>query len=167
MKGVYALYADGASAQRAVDNLRREGVSDNEITVISSAPMEDFEFSHIGGKNRLWYVFSLGAVIGFLLSTALVVSTERAWPVNTGGMPIVAWWPNLIIMFEMTMLGGIFAAVGTLIVTSGLLRRRPAFYDPAVSDGMIMVGVEAPSQTTATAAERALAISPDITLKTI
>jgi hypothetical protein len=167
MNGVYALYPDGASAQRAVDSLRRAGVSDAEITVISSAPMEDFEFSHIGGKNRLWYVASLGGLIGFLASTALVVFTERDWPVNTGGMPIVAWWPNLIVMFEMTMLGAILANVGTLLVTSGLLRRRPAFYDPAVSDGKIMVGVENPSGRTAGAVERALQISPDVQLKTV
>jgi hypothetical protein len=167
MKGVYALYPDGRSAQRAVDSLRREGVSDAEITVISSSPMEDFEFSHIGGKNRLWYVASLGGLIGFILSTWFITFSEKDWPINTGGMPIVSWWPNLIIMFEMTMLGGILANVGTLLVTSGLLRRRPAFYDPEVSDGMIMVGVENASDRTAAAAERALVISPEIRLKTI
>lgn len=167
MKGVYALYPDGASAQRAVDSLRAAGVADKEITIISSAPMEDFEFSHIGGKNRLWYVASLGGLIGFVAITSMMVFMEKDWAVNTGGMPIVAWWPNLIIMFEMTMLGGILATVGTLLVTSGLLRRRPAFYDPAVSDGLIMVGVENASDKTASAAERALQISPEVRLKTI
>ena len=167
MKGIYALYPDGRSAQRAVDSLRAAGVTDDEITVISSAPMEDFEFSHIGGRNRLWYVASIGGLVGFILSTWLVTFTEKDWPINTGGMPIVAWWPNLIIMFEMTMLGGILANVGTLLVTSGLLRRRPAFYDPEVSDGLIMVGIENASDKTANAAERALQISPDVRLKTI
>ena len=167
MKGVYALYPDGESAQRAVDGLRRVGVADTEITVISSAPMEDFEFSHIGGKNRLWYVACLGGLIGFLASTGLVMFTEQNWAVDTGGMPIVAWWPNLIIMFEMTMLGGIIANVVTFVATSGLFRRRPAFYDPAVSDGKIMVGVENPVGNTAGVVERALQISPDIQLKTV
>ena len=167
MKGVYALYRDGASAQKAVDSLRAAGVTDNEITVISSTPMEDFEFSHIGGKNRLWYVASFGGLIGFIGITSMLVFMEKDWPVNTGGMPIVAWWPNLIIMFEMTMLAGILATVGTLLATSGLLRRRPAFYDPAVSEGLIMVGVENASDRTAAAAETALQISPDIRLKTI
>jgi len=167
MKGVYALYPDGVAAQRAVDGLRRAGVADADITVISSAPMEDFEFSHLGGKNRLWYAACAGGVVGFIGSTWLTTFTERSWPINTGGMPIVAWWPNLIIMFEMTMLGGIIATVATLLVTAGLLRRRPAFYDPAVSDGHIMVGVENPSEKTARAVERALQISPDVTLKTI
>jgi hypothetical protein len=67
----------------------------------------------------------------------------------------------------MTMLGGILATVGTFIATSGLVRRRPAFYDPEVSDGKIMVGVENPSGKTAGVVERALQISPDVQLKTI
>ena len=167
MKSVYALYPDGESAQRAVDGLRAAGVADAEITVITSCPMEDFEFSHLGGKNRLWYVACLGGLVGFIASTSLVMFTETNWALNTGGMPIVAWWPNLIIMFEMTMLGGILATVGTFIATSGLLRRRPAFYDPEVSDGKIMVGVENPSEKTAAALERALQISPDVQLRTI
>jgi hypothetical protein len=70
-------------------------------------------------------------------------------------------------MFEMTMLGGILATVGTFIATSGLIRRRPAFYDPAVSDGKIMVGVENPSEKTAAALQRALQVSPDVQLKSI
>ena len=144
MKGVYALYPDGASAQRAVDSLRAAGVTDNDITVISAAPMEDFEFSHIGGKNRLWYVACLGGFIGFVVITSMMVFMEKDWPINTGGMPIVAWWPNLIVIFEMTMLGSILATVGTLIVTSGLARRRPALYDPEVTTGKILIGVDAP-----------------------
>jgi hypothetical protein len=167
MKGVYALYPDGKSAQRAVDGLRAAGVTDAEITVISSTPMEDFEFSHIGGRNRLWYVACLGGLLGFLASTWLTTFTEKDWSINTGGMPIVAWWPNLIIMFELTMLGGIIATVATLLVSSGLLRRRPAFYDPEVSDGKIMVGVENPADKTAAALQRALQTSPDVQLKTI
>ena len=157
-----------ASAQRAVDGLRAAGVADAEITVISACPMEDFEFSHIGGKNRLWYVACFGGLVGFIASTSLTLFTETNWPINTGGMPTIAWWPNLIIMFEMTMLGGILATVGTFIATSGLLRRMPALYDPEVSDGKILVGVENPVlEKTTPALERALQISPDVQLKTI
>ena len=55
-------------------------------------------------------------------------------------MPIVAWWPNLIVIFEMTMLGAILATVITLIVTAGLGRRMPTLYDPEVTNGKILVG---------------------------
>jgi hypothetical protein len=70
-------------------------------------------------------------------------------------LPVVAWWPNLIVMFELTMLGGILAAVITLLVTARLPGRLPALYDPAVMDGSILVGVSAPADPLAV--ERALA----------
>ena len=124
MKSVYALYPDGESAQRAVNGLRAAGVADAEITVITSCPMEDFEFSHLGGKNRLWYVACFGGLVGFTASTSLVMFTETNWALNTGGMPVVAWWPNLIIMFEMTMLGAIVATFGWFLWESGLVRKR-------------------------------------------
>lgn len=166
MKSVYALYSDGDSAQRAVDGLRAAGVSDEGITVISSAPMEDFEFAHIGSKNRLWYVASFGGLLGLLSSVWLTRYTERDWPINVGNMAIVPWYANLIVVFELTMLGAILATVITLIVTSGLLRRRPALYDPEVSSGKILVGIENPTLSDADL-ERALVVEPGITLKTV
>jgi hypothetical protein len=58
-------------------------------------------------------------------------------------LPIFAWWPNLIIMFELTMLGAILATVITLVITARL-GRRAVLYDREVSDGQILVGIEAP-----------------------
>jgi hypothetical protein len=68
--------------------------------------------------------------------------TELSWPLPTGGMPIVATWPNLIIMFELTMLSAVLCTVATLLITAEIPRRRPLLYDPAVSEGNILVGVE-------------------------
>jgi Protein of unknown function (DUF3341) len=167
MKGVYGLYPDGHAAQRAVNGLRSAGVKDDDITIITGAPMEDFEFSHIGAKSYMWYIACLGGLIGFAVSTGLAYLTETDWPLPTGGMPIVSWWPNLIIMFEMTMLGAILATVITLIITARLGRRRPAFYDPAISDGKILVGVESPRDGSTAQIERALQVGPDVQLKTI
>src|SRR5262245_62909150 len=103
----------------------------------------------------MFWIAAAGGILGLAFSTWLTRLTELAWPLNTGNMPIVAWWPNLIVMFELTMLGGILAAVVTLLVTARLVRRRPALYDPAVSDGRILVGVEDPRD--GAAVERALA----------
>ena len=95
----------------------------------------------------------------------LYKGADRDWPLPTGGMPIVAWWPNLIIVFELTMLFALVATVITLLVTAGLPRRVPALYDPAVSDGRILVGVENPKLPT-DALEAALAVG-DREIKTI
>ena len=154
MSGQYALYRDGESAQRAVNALRAAGVADADIAVISSEPMEDFEFAAINHRTLIWYVASAGGFIGLSTGTWLTRMTELAWPLPTGNMPIVAWWPNLIVMFELTMLGGILATVATLMVTGGLVRRVPKLYDPEVTNGKILVGVEQPRD--AAAVERAL-----------
>ena len=45
MKAIYALYADGQTAQQAINRLRAAGVPHDQITVLSSRPMEEFENS--------------------------------------------------------------------------------------------------------------------------
>jgi hypothetical protein len=142
MSGVYGLYADGEAAQRAVNALQSAGVDGRDIDVMSAEPMEHFEFGDMNRETWIWYVASAGGLGGLLFGAWLTRMTELAWPLSTGNMPIVAWWPNLIVIFELTMLGAILATVATLIVAGGLARRRPALYDPAVGYGQILVGVE-------------------------
>ncbi|HEY7169669.1 MAG TPA: quinol:electron acceptor oxidoreductase subunit ActD [Vicinamibacterales bacterium] len=167
MKAVYALYEDGYAAQRAVNGLRAAGIEDADITVISAQPMEEFEFSHIGRESWIWYIATGGALAGLVFAIWLAWFTEVDWPLNTGNMPIVAWWPNLIIIFELTMLGAILSTVIALIVSAGLARRRPALYDPEVTDGKILVGIEDVDGERAQQVERALMASPGARIKTI
>jgi hypothetical protein len=167
MKAVYALYSTGDAAQRAVNGLRAAGYADDDITVISGAPMEEYEFSHIGRHSYQWYIACGGALLGFLFSTWLTTFAENDWPIVVGNMPIVAWYPNLIVIFETTMLGAILSTVITLIVTAGLGRRRPPLYDPEVTNGKILVGVAAPRDGAMADLERALLVGPGAQLKTI
>jgi hypothetical protein len=167
MKAVYALYSTGDAAQRAVNGLRAAGYEDRDITVISGAPMEEYEFSHIGRQSYQWYIACGGGLLGFLFSTWLTTFAEKDWPINVGNMPIVAWYPNLIIIFEMTMLGAIVTSVVTLIITAGLGRRMPRLYDPEVTNGKILVGIAAPKDTSGADVERALLAAPGAQLKTI
>ena len=155
MSAVYALYPDGDSAQRAVNALRASGLAADAITVISGEPLEHHEFFETDKATWMWYIASFGGLVGLLFATWLTRMTELAWPLNTGNMPIVAWWPNLIIMFELTMLFAILASVLTLLVTARLPGRRSSIYDPRVMDGRILVGVADPKD--AAAVERALA----------
>jgi len=155
MSALYALYGDGDAAQRAVDALRRAGCADADITVASAEPMEHHEFGGIERETSMWSIAAAGGVAGLAFGTLLTWYTEVAWPLPTGNMPIVAWWPNLIIMFELTMLGGILSAVATLLVSARLPARRAGLYDPAVMDGNILVGVDNP--TDPAVIERALA----------
>jgi len=84
----------------------------------------------------------------------LAYLTETLWPLVTGGMPIVSWWPNIIIMFELTMLGAILATVVSLLVMTELPTIRSKIYDPKISEGKILVAVENPRDAEVPALER-------------
>ena len=166
MRALYGLYADGAAAQQAVNRLRAAGLTDDQITIMTAQPMEDFEFGHIDRQNWLWWVACGGGLLGMAAAFGLTWLTEMSWPIDVGGLPTYAWWPNLIIIFEMTMLGAILATVIGLVVTAGL-GRRAGFYDPEVTDGSILVGVENPSPNRVDELQKALESPPGARVKTI
>ena len=156
MKAIYGLYSDPDSAQHALDELRRQGVSDRSITVITSQPYEEYEFSQRYKQTWIFWIAAGGGVLGLLIGLTLAYMTETLWPIVTGGMPIVAWWPNIIIMFELTMLGAILATVVSLLVMTELPATQSPVYDVEVSQGKIMVAVEGPSDMDVTRLERTL-----------
>ena len=167
MKAVYALYADPEDAQRAVNGLRAAGIAERNITVISGEPIEEYEFGQRDKATWLHWIAGAGGAAGLLVATWLSWMTERAWPLLTGNMPVVAWWPNLIIMFELTMLGGILATVIALLITAKIPSRAPTLYDAEVADGRILVGVENPPAAFVAELERALLAGGAGRLKTI
>jgi hypothetical protein len=167
MRAVYGLYPNGDSAQQAVNRLRASGVVDQDITVISSQPMEDYEFGEMDKATWMWWLACLGGLIGMAIGFGLAWVTETSWPMNVGGLPTFAWWPNLIIIFELTMLGSILATVVTLIVSALLPRKGQTLYDPEVTDGQILVGVEDPPEGSVPGLQATLGAPPGARVKTI
>ena len=166
MKAVYALYTDGRSAQQAVNRVRAAGFADHQITVLSAQPMEDYEFGQVDKATWMWRIACVGGLVGMATAFGLTWLTETSWPINVGGLPTFAWWPNLIIIFELTMLGAILATVMTLVVTARL-GRSSTLYDPEVSDGKILVGVENPPDSAVRELETALGAVAEVQVKTI
>jgi hypothetical protein len=156
MKAIYGLFVDPDSAQHAVDRLRREGVSNRSITVIASQPYEEYEFSHRYKETWLFWIAAGGGLLGLLVALGLTYIAETSWPMVVGGMPVFAWWPNIIIIFELTMLGAILATVLALLVTAGLPALKSRVYDPEISRGKIMVAVERPAEQDVARLERTL-----------
>ena len=167
MKAVYALYDDGHAAQQAVNRLRASGLKDPEITVLSGRPMEEFEFGNMDKDTWMWRIACAGGLVGLGVAYGLAWLTENSWPMNVGGLPTFAWWPNLIIMFELTMLGAVVATVITLVVTAGFGRAKGRLYDPEVSDGKILVGVENPLESSVAQYRQALSVTPDSLIKIV
>lgn len=160
MTALYGLYADPDAAQRAVDGLRAAGAADRDIQVISSEPFEEYEFSRRDEATWMHWMAGLGGAAGLAGGYWLTSATQKAWPLVTSGMPIVSPWPNLIVIFELTMLGAILATVLTLLVSARLPRRLPPMYDPEISNGYILVGVAQPARDLVPALNAALARAP-------
>jgi hypothetical protein len=154
VKAIYGLYSNPDAAQHAVESLRNAGVPDRQITVLASQPYEEYEFSHRYKQTWLFWIAAGGGALGLLIGLGLAYMTETLWPLVTGGMPIVAWWPNIIIMFELTMLGSIIATVVSLLIMTELPSIRSRVYDPEVSEGKILVAVENPIDAELGALER-------------
>jgi hypothetical protein len=167
MKAIYGLCSHPSLAQHAVDSLRRAGVDDQAITVVASQPYEEYEFSHRYKRTWLFWIAAGGGVLGLAAGLTLAYFTETLWPLVTGGMPVVAWWPNIIIMFELTMLGSIVATVVSLMIMTELPNLRSRVYDPQVSEGKILVAVENPNDADLPALEKTFKVSGIENVKTI
>jgi len=143
MRTLYSLFRDREAALDAVDRLRLAGVADRDIIVRSGEPLDDCELGQSEANTWLPWITTAGGAVGLVLGTWLPRVTAAAWPIPTGGIPASSWWPNLIIMFELTMLGAILATVAGLIVSAGLITRSTPIHEPALADGWILVGVTA------------------------
>ena len=167
MKAVYGLYEDGQSAQQAFNRLRSSGIALADITVLTAQPMEEFEFGNLDKATYMWWFACLGGLIGMATAFGLAYVTEHSWEMNVGGLPVFAWWPNLIIIFELTMLGAITATTLTLVITALLPTRGRTLYDPEVTEGMILIGVENPADGAVADLERSLAAPTGARVKTL
>jgi hypothetical protein len=148
MSTVYGIYGDPDDAQRAVDVLAAAGpdlhFGKQQIVVVSAEPFDGYDFSDEHADTHLFRLALLGAAIGGAVGYWLTSFTQRAYPLSTGGMPIVPPWTNGIIIYELTMLGAIVATVITLLVSARLPRLRPPLTDPQMWEGKILVGVTDP-----------------------
>src|SRR5579862_5720734 len=148
MNTVYGIYADPDAAQRAVDALAAAGAElhfgKQQIVVVSAEPFDGYDFSDEHADTHLFRLALLGAVIGGSLGYLLTSSTQSAYPLPTGGMPIVPPWTNGIIIYELTMLGAIVCTIITLLASARLPRFRAPLSDPAMWEGKILVGVADP-----------------------
>lgn len=150
MNAIYALYAKPDTAQQALNLLERErtrlGVGPHQIEALSSVPLEEYEVGRRQMPSLMPWLAALGGVAGGTTTYLFVTGVQRAFPIVTGGMSITPIWTNGIIVYEMTMLGAILTTLVTLLLTVPLPSWRKRLYDPAISDGLILVGVTNPPE---------------------
>ena len=156
MKVVYGLLPEPESTQRAVDSLRAAGISTGNIVILSSEPFEEYAFWQRDSKTPMGWVAAIGGILGGASGFLLASLTQKAYPLPTGAMPILALWPSGIVTYELTMLGAILATLATLLISAGLPNWKAKLSDPGISEGKILVGVINPSEAHRLEAEKSL-----------
>lgn len=121
--------------------LRAAGVAADKIVVMSPEPFEEYSFAQGERATAMPWLTVLGGVVGGFGGFMLAWYTQTAYPLVTGGMPIVSAWPTGIVTYELTMMGAILATLITLLVGSRLPDWRSKLYDPEVSHGKVLIGV--------------------------
>jgi hypothetical protein len=134
-----ALFEDVDPAAEAIDRLRKLGVPDDDINIISGIPVSEAML----GRPRQWSNVPRlalgGSLAGFLVGAFLAFGTPYLYPVHVGGQPLYPIPPALIVLFEMTMLGMLVSTFIGVFLDSYFPSYRPKEYLPAISDGKIGV----------------------------
>ena len=136
---ILGLFQQPEPAADAMDGLKEAGFELGTFDVLTGTPYPEGAFGEHVPQHRLFRFPAFGAIIGFTLSVFLTSVTQLAYPMVTGGKPILSIFAMLIIMYEMTMLAGVIATVVGIIFESRLPNLKPGVYDTRITEGWIGV----------------------------
>lgn len=135
------LFQDPDKAADAMDALHSNGFRRGTFDVLTGMPYPEGAFGEHVPQHRLFRYPAFGAIIGFTTAVFLTTATQAAYPLVTGGKPILALFAMLVILYEMTMLASVIATVIGIIIESRLPNVKPGAYDSRITEGWIGVVV--------------------------
>ena len=140
-RSVLGLYIEEDSAADALDHLRDAGYEDHEYEILTGTPYPEGTFGEAEPQHHLyrWPIF--GALTGFTISLFYTSITQAAYPILTGGKPVLAIPAMLVILYELTMLGAVIFTIIGIIFESRLPRFFMGAYSEKITEGYIGVTV--------------------------
>ena len=141
IRSVLGLFTDESVAADAMDSIRDAGYSSTEYEVLTGTPYPEGTFGEEEPVHKLYRWPLIGASCGFIIGLLLTAGTQLAYPLVTGGKPILGIPPMAIIIYEGTMLGAIIFTVVGVVFESRLPRLFMGAYDTRITEGYIGVTV--------------------------
>ena len=142
-RSVLGLFTSEDAAADAMDSLKDAGYSSSEYEVLTDTPYPEGTFGEAEPVHKLFRWPLIGAACGFIVALVLTSGTQLAYPMVTGGKPILSIPPMSIILYEGSMLGAIIFTVIGILLESRLPRLFMCAYDSRITDGYIGVTVTA------------------------
>ncbi len=152
-KSVLGLYTEEDSAADALDNLRDAGFEEGEYELLTGTPYPEGTFGEAEPEHHLFRWPLIGAACGFTGGLIITAGTQMAYPLITGGKPILSIPPMAIIMYEGTMLGAIIFTIIGILFESRLPRLFMGAYSEKITEGHIGVTVTTEEGRTGVAEE--------------
>ncbi len=137
------LFQDPNQAADAGDGLKSAGIPDTDYDFLTDAPYPEGAFGEREEKHRLYLFPFIGALLGLTSGILLTSMTQMAYPLVTGGKPILSLPPMAVVSYEGTMLGAILFTVLGIIFESRLPKLKMGLYDTRITEGYIGVLVQA------------------------
>jgi hypothetical protein len=97
-----------------------------------------------------WYTLIGASLGGFLAFWLIAGSQANFYAQLKGGKPIVPIPPDLVLTYEMFILGGIFFTVMGFLFCAGLPAKRAPLYSPSLTESQIGVLVKGEEEAIAT-----------------
>jgi len=140
-RSVIGLFTEEDAAANALDALREAGFDQGEYEILTGTPYPEGTFGEEEPKHTLYRWPLIGAACGFIVGLTLTAGTQLAYPLVTGGKPVLSIPPMSIIIYEGTMLGAIIFTVIGILIESRLPRLFMGAYDERITEGYIGVTV--------------------------
>ncbi|MCL0044001.1 DUF3341 domain-containing protein [Dehalococcoidia bacterium] len=142
MAQMLGLFKQDEEAVSATDALEQAGYTNENYEILTGSPYPEGSFGERETKHRLYVYPFLGALLGLSIGLLLTGATQAAWPLITGGKPILSIPPMIIISYEGMMLGAILFTVLGIFFESRLPNLRAGLYDPRITEGYVGITVE-------------------------
>lgn len=134
---VLGVFDDPVKVADAIDGLRAAGFEGSAIKTYTDTPYPEGAFGDEPENHRLYVFPFMGGLCGFSVALLITIGTQMAYPLVTGGKPILAVPPMVHVLYEGTMLGAILFTVLGIIFESRLPNFSSAPWDPRISEGFI------------------------------
>jgi hypothetical protein len=141
VRSVLGLFRDPDAVADALDALRAAGFTGRDVTVLADTPYPAGAFGEGETRHNLYLFPLIGAVCGLAVGLLVTIGTQMAYPMVTGGKPILAIPPMLTVVYGGTLLGAIVMTILGILVESRLPDLEAAPYDPRITEGYLGVAV--------------------------
>ena len=141
LRSVIGLFTDVDRAADAMDSVKAAGFEQGEYEVLTGTPYPEGTFGEAEPVHKLYRFPLIGAACGFIVAILLTAGTQLAYPLVTGGKPILSIPPMTIIIYEGTMLSAILFTVLGILFESRLPRLFMGAYDTRITEGYIGISV--------------------------